>query len=162
MTLASRPAYVPPRRNREEPSPQPASLVEPVEPTGVLRVALVFGELRLEGALGPDPVLHPKLVEEPGGDRREGRRARRGRLGAGTELHGQAEKVRLPLHEVAVLGEPAVDAVAAAALGGRPDVPALLVTRTAWDAEGQPIEFARDLYRGDRLAFVTETSEARE
>lgn len=52
-----------------------------------------------------------------------------------------------------------LDAEAAAALGGRPDVPALRVTRTAWDDEGQPIEFAQDLYRGDRLVFVTETSE---
>lgn len=52
-----------------------------------------------------------------------------------------------------------LDAEAAAALGGRPDVPVLRVTRTAWDDEGRPIEFARDLYRGDRLVFVTETSE---
>lgn len=52
-----------------------------------------------------------------------------------------------------------LDAEAAAALGGRPDVPALRVTRTAWDDEGQTIEFARDLYRGDRLIFVTEISE---
>lgn len=51
-----------------------------------------------------------------------------------------------------------LDAEAAATLGGRPDVPALRVTRTAWDNKGQPIEFARDLYRGDRLVFVTETS----
>lgn len=51
-----------------------------------------------------------------------------------------------------------LDAEAATTLGGRPDVPALRVTRTAWDDEGQPIEFARDLYRGDRLVFVTETS----
>lgn len=51
-----------------------------------------------------------------------------------------------------------LDAEAAATLGGRPDVPALRVTRTAWDSEDQPIEFARDLYRGDRLVFVTETS----
>ena len=51
-----------------------------------------------------------------------------------------------------------LDTEAAVTLGGRPDVPALRVTRTAWDAEGQPIEFARDLYRGDRLVFVTETS----
>ena len=52
-----------------------------------------------------------------------------------------------------------LDAEAAAALGGRPDVPVLRVTRTAWDEEGRPIEFARDLYRGDRLVFVTEISE---
>jgi GntR family transcriptional regulator len=51
-----------------------------------------------------------------------------------------------------------LDAEAARSLGVRPDVPALRVTRTAWDAQGSPIEFARDLYRGDRLVFVTETS----
>lgn len=51
-----------------------------------------------------------------------------------------------------------LDAEAATALGARPDVPALRVTRTAWDDGGRPIEFARDLYRGDRLVFITETS----
>ena len=50
-----------------------------------------------------------------------------------------------------------LDSNAAAVLGARPDVPALLVTRTTWDTDGRPIEFARDLYRGDRLLFVTET-----
>lgn len=52
-----------------------------------------------------------------------------------------------------------LDSVAAAKLGTRPDVPVLRVTRTAWDAEGSPIEFARDLYRGDRLLFVAETEQ---
>jgi GntR family transcriptional regulator len=51
-----------------------------------------------------------------------------------------------------------LDAEAAERLGVRPDVPALRVTRTAWDGQGLPIEFARDLYRGDRLVFVAETS----
>lgn len=51
-----------------------------------------------------------------------------------------------------------LDGEAAAALGCRPDVPALRVTRVAWDQEGNCIEYARDLYRGDRLVFVTETS----
>ncbi len=54
-----------------------------------------------------------------------------------------------------------LDAEAAAMLGCRPDVPALRVTRAAWDHEDKPIEYARDLYRGDRLVFVTETSENR-
>ena len=49
-----------------------------------------------------------------------------------------------------------LDAEAAAELGCRPDVPALRVTRSAWDHEGRPIEYACDLYRGDRLVFVTE------
>jgi GntR family transcriptional regulator len=55
-----------------------------------------------------------------------------------------------------------LDTVAAVKLGVRPDVPVLLVTRTAWDGGGRPIEFARDLYRGDRLLFVAETEEAGE
>ena len=54
-----------------------------------------------------------------------------------------------------------LDAGAAEMLGVRPDVPALRVTRTAWDAEGRAIEFARDLHRGDRTIFVSETSTAR-
>lgn len=37
------------------------------------------------------------------------------------------------------------------------DAPALRVTRTTWDTDGQVIEFARDVYRGDRLLFITET-----
>ncbi len=53
-----------------------------------------------------------------------------------------------------------LDSEAAMKLGVRPDVPMLLVTRTAWDADDRPIEFARDLYRGDRLLFVAETDEA--
>ena len=32
--------------------------------------------------------------------------------------------------------------------------PAILVTRTTYDAGGRPVEFARDLYRGDRARFV--------
>jgi GntR family transcriptional regulator len=53
--------------------------------------------------------------------------------------------------------EPTVlDPGAAAALGASPDAPALRVTRVAWDAQGRPIEFARDLHRGDRLLFVSE------
>ena len=50
-----------------------------------------------------------------------------------------------------------LDSGAAGMLGVRPDVPALRVTRTAWDAEGRAIEFARDLHRGDRMIFVSET-----
>lgn len=53
-----------------------------------------------------------------------------------------------------------LDSEAAMKLGVRSDVPMLLVTRTAWDTDGRPIEFARDLYRGDRLLFVAETDEA--
>jgi len=41
-------------------------------------------------------------------------------------------------------------------------VPVLRVTRTAWDTDGKPIEFARDLYRGDRLLFISETEQVEE
>jgi GntR family transcriptional regulator len=50
-----------------------------------------------------------------------------------------------------------LDISAAARFGIRPDVPVLQVTRTAWDAEERTIEFARDLFRGDRLLFVSDT-----
>jgi GntR family transcriptional regulator len=49
-----------------------------------------------------------------------------------------------------------LDASAAGALATHPDAPALRITRTTWDVYGRVIEFARDLYRGDRLLFVTE------
>lgn len=52
-----------------------------------------------------------------------------------------------------------LDSGAAALLGVRPDAPALRVTRTAWDKEGRAVEFARDLHRGDRMIFVSETQE---
>ncbi len=47
---------------------------------------------------------------------------------------------------------------AAEALGTSPDAPALRVERVTRDARGRPIEFARDLHRGDRLRFVSEVS----
>lgn len=50
-----------------------------------------------------------------------------------------------------------LDSAAASMLGVRPDLPALRVTRTAWDAKGRAIEFARDLHRGDRMIFVSES-----
>ncbi|HEX5847849.1 MAG TPA: GntR family transcriptional regulator [Rubrobacter sp.] len=50
-----------------------------------------------------------------------------------------------------------LDPEAAAMLGVCADLPALRVTRTAWDTEGRAIEFARDLHRGDRITFVSET-----
>jgi GntR family transcriptional regulator len=49
-----------------------------------------------------------------------------------------------------------LDALAAEVLATHPDAPALQITRTTWDVHGRPIEFARDLYRGDRLLFVTD------
>jgi GntR family transcriptional regulator len=38
-------------------------------------------------------------------------------------------------------------------LGARPGAPAMVVTRTARDRDGRPVEFARDVYRGDRARF---------
>lgn len=49
-----------------------------------------------------------------------------------------------------------LDTLAAEVLATHPDAPALQITRTTWDVHGRPIEFARDLYRGDRLLFVTD------
>jgi GntR family transcriptional regulator len=38
-------------------------------------------------------------------------------------------------------------------LGARPGAAALIVTRTARDRDGRAVEFARDVYRGDRARF---------
>jgi len=38
-------------------------------------------------------------------------------------------------------------------LGARAGAPAILCTRTTRDGDGRPVEFARDLYRGDRARF---------
>jgi GntR family transcriptional regulator len=34
--------------------------------------------------------------------------------------------------------------------------PVMLVERTAWDARGRAVEYAKDIYRGDRSRFVAE------
>ena len=47
----------------------------------------------------------------------------------------------------------ACDAADARHLGARPGAPAILVTRTTYDAGDRPVEYARDLYRGDRARF---------
>jgi GntR family transcriptional regulator len=39
-------------------------------------------------------------------------------------------------------------------LGTRAGAPAILVTRLAYDADDVPVEYARDVYRGDRARFV--------
>ena len=50
--------------------------------------------------------------------------------------------------------EPAVlEPADARHLGARPGAPAMVVTRTARDREGRAVEFARDVYRGDRARF---------
>jgi GntR family transcriptional regulator len=60
-----------------------------------------------------------------------------------------------------VRGEQAIEAVAAeqpeAELLGVPaGSPLIVLERTAWDASERPVEYARDLYRGDRSRFTTE------
>jgi GntR family transcriptional regulator len=43
------------------------------------------------------------------------------------------------------------------ALGVEPGAPLMLVERTAFDREGLPVEFARDLFRGDRTRVLVES-----
>jgi GntR family transcriptional regulator len=52
-------------------------------------------------------------------------------------------------HVVAV----ALDHFEAETLGVKPGSPAIVLTRTVFDAEGAVIELARDVYRGDRTEF---------
>jgi GntR family transcriptional regulator len=40
----------------------------------------------------------------------------------------------------------------------KPGAPLLLVERTAYDGQGVPVEYARDLFRGDRTRVLVETS----
>jgi GntR family transcriptional regulator len=47
----------------------------------------------------------------------------------------------------------ALDTADARHLAARPGAPAILVIRTTRDADGRAVEFARDLYRGDRARF---------
>lgn len=53
-----------------------------------------------------------------------------------------------------------LDAAAARLLSTHPNSPVLRVIRTAWTADGVPFEYARDLYRADRIQFVVETDNA--
>lgn len=46
------------------------------------------------------------------------------------------------------------DPVSADLLGVDTGLPLLLVHRTAWDRDGQPVEWTRSLFRGDRFRFV--------
>jgi DNA-binding GntR family transcriptional regulator len=48
----------------------------------------------------------------------------------------------------------ACDAGDARHLSARPGAPAILVTRTTYERGGRPVEYARDLYRGDRARFA--------
>jgi len=54
--------------------------------------------------------------------------------------------------------EPVIaDHAEAEALGIKPGAPLLLVERTAYNAHGTPLEYARDLFRGDRTRIVLES-----
>jgi GntR family transcriptional regulator len=45
----------------------------------------------------------------------------------------------------------------AAILEVEPGAPLMAITRTATDADGEPIEFSRDLFRADRTRIVVRT-----
>ncbi len=53
-----------------------------------------------------------------------------------------------------------LDVDAARLLATPPNSPVLRLIRTAWTQEGVPFEYARDLYRADRIRFIVETAEA--
>ena len=63
---------------------------------------------------------------------------------------------RAPVRAVERLEPAPAPAPDAALLGVAPRAPVMLVERVAYDAEGVPIEFARDRHRGDRARFVIE------
>lgn len=50
-----------------------------------------------------------------------------------------------------ILAPPAVSRL----LGTDPSTPMLMLTRSSRDADGQPLEYVRSLYRGDRFRFAT-------
>lgn len=61
---------------------------------------------------------------------------------------------RRPTHAREVLDPVAADRRAARLLGVGAGTPLLLVERTAFDVEGMPVEYARDLFVGDRTRVV--------
>jgi GntR family transcriptional regulator len=62
-----------------------------------------------------------------------------------------------PRHAVERLEPVLAEQPAADHLGVRPGAPLLLVERTAYDADGVALEFARDLFRGDRTQVLVES-----
>ena len=50
-----------------------------------------------------------------------------------------------------------LDAEAASLLSTHANSPVLRLIRTAWSQDGVPFEYARDLYRADRIRFIVET-----
>lgn len=65
---------------------------------------------------------------------------------------------RAPVRVVETLEPVVAQAHSAEALGVARGAALLLVERTAFDAGGIPVEYARDLHRGDRARFVVEAS----
>jgi GntR family transcriptional regulator len=63
-----------------------------------------------------------------------------------------------PTHAVESLEPVVADAREADALGVKAGAPLMLVERTAFGEDGLPLEWARDLFRGDRTRVVVETS----
>jgi GntR family transcriptional regulator len=61
-----------------------------------------------------------------------------------------------PVHAHETIESTACEPDDARHLSCRPGAPAILVTRLTYDADGRPVEFARDVYRGDRARFVVD------
>jgi GntR family transcriptional regulator len=61
---------------------------------------------------------------------------------------------RRPTHAREVLEPVAVDRAAAKLLRVSAGTPVLLVQRTAYDREGTPVEYATDVFLGDRTRVV--------
>jgi GntR family transcriptional regulator len=61
-----------------------------------------------------------------------------------------------PVHAHETIESTACDADEARHLSCRAGAPAILVTRTTYDSADRPVEYARDVYRGDRARFVVD------
>ncbi len=69
-----------------------------------------------------------------------------------TEYGVEVEYARQSLEAVAL------SQIEAQWLGASPGAPAMLERRLAFDATGRPVDFGTDLYRGDRVRFVTDAA----
>jgi GntR family transcriptional regulator len=65
---------------------------------------------------------------------------------------------RAPVRIVEALEPVVAQEHSAVALGVAPGAALMLVERTAFDAGGVPVEYARDLHRGDRARFVVDAA----
>ena len=70
------------------------------------------------------------------------------------EVHSRAARAARGRLIGAVGSSPIRSLETADLLGVDTGLPLLLVHRTAWDAKGQPVEWTRSLFRGDRFRFV--------